>query len=125
MKKITLLSIILSASLFASVEEVKLDKNSTIDSNSTIADTNATNISPEVLAIKAHFKDKIERVSFEAWAKGMGVNYSTKEFIKSKAIKAYGKEIGDIVRKTRGVKGKVEVCYLGTEKKKINKCAKF
>ncbi|EGQ2325854.1 hypothetical protein I2623_000511 [Campylobacter coli] len=83
MKKFILISSILSSFfIFAEANELPSDK-----------------IQPEVKVIKEHFKNKIEKIEFEAWAK--------------------------LIRKTRGVKGKVEICYEGTPQKRVHKCNKF
>ncbi len=82
-------------------------------------------ILPEVKAIKKHFKNKVDNVEFEAWAKGMSLNFSTQKYLSNQNYKKYAKTMAKLIRKTRGVEGKVEICYMGTLQKRVHKCNKF
>ncbi|WP_235630694.1 hypothetical protein [Campylobacter coli] len=90
MKKFILISSILSSFfIFAEANELPSDK-----------------IQPEVKVIKEHFKNKVEKIEFEAWAKGMGLNFSTQKYLNNQNYKKYAKTMAKLIRKTRGVKGK-------------------
>ncbi|EJJ9763766.1 hypothetical protein N4120_001266 [Campylobacter coli] len=71
MKKFILISSILSSFfIFAEANELPSDK-----------------IQPEVKVIKEHFKNKVEKIEFEAWAKGMGLNFSTQKYLNNQNYK--------------------------------------
>ncbi|EAI2977923.1 hypothetical protein HFW12_001510 [Campylobacter jejuni] len=109
MKKIILVSSILSSFfIFAQANELPSDE-----------------IQPEVKVIKEHFQNKVDKVEFEAWAKGMGLNFSTQKYLNDRNYKKYAKTMAKLIRKTRGVEGKVEICYEGTSQKRVHKCNKF
>ncbi|EGK7561130.1 hypothetical protein IO476_000062 [Campylobacter coli] len=109
MKKIILISSILSSFfIFAEANELPSDE-----------------IQPEVKVIKEYFQNKVDKVEFEAWAKGMGLNFSTQKYLNNRNYKKYAKTMAKLIRKTRGVEGKVEICYEGTPKKRVHKCNKF
>ncbi|EJM4825679.1 hypothetical protein NON37_000707 [Campylobacter coli] len=80
MKKFILISSILSSFfIFAEANELPSDK-----------------IQPEVKVIKEHFKNKVEKIEFEAWAKGMGLNFSTQKYLNNQNYKKYAKTMAKL-----------------------------
>lgn len=118
MKKI-FFAVLITSLLFA--EQWSVSKESEQNASMQVINSNT----PETNAIKKVFKDEISNISFVSWAKGMEVDFTTKKMLHTKTYKKYAKTMANIVRKTRDVKGKVDICYFGTEDKKIQKCAKF